>query len=117
MLMACCVGGTSVSLGAGSGTLERNASLTAALGSTWRLGMLSLLLLEGAEDVFDAGFGVAEEHLGVVAVEQWVLDAGVAGGHGAFEHDDVLGFPNPQDGHPGDGASRVFGRGGVDGVV
>lgn len=37
--------------------------------------------LEGAEDIFDTLFGVAEEHLGVVAEEERVLDAGVAGGH------------------------------------
>ncbi|GAA1787158.1 hypothetical protein GCM10009712_38260 [Pseudarthrobacter sulfonivorans] len=38
-------------------------------------------LSERFEDVFDAGFGVAEEHLGVVAVEEGVLDAGVACSH------------------------------------
>ena len=36
---------------------------------------------EGLEDVLDPVLGVAEEHLGVVAEEQRVLDAGVAGGH------------------------------------
>ena len=58
---------------------------------------------EGGEDVVDAVAGVAEEHVGVVAEEQGVLYAGVAGGHGAFEYDDVVGVPDGEYGHAGDG--------------
>src|SRR5512139_2841453 len=72
---------------------------------------------EGLEDVLDAVLGVAEEHLGVLTEEQRVLHAGVAGGHRAFEDDDVLGLPYPDDRHPGDGGGGVLGGGGVDGVV
>ena len=44
---------------------------------------------ERLDDVLDALLGVAEEHLAVVLEEQRVLHAGVAGGHGALEDDDV----------------------------
>ena len=72
---------------------------------------------EGAEDVLDAGLGVAEEHVAVLAEEQRVLHAGVAGGHGALEDDDVVRLPDPQHRHAGDGAGRVVLGGRVDRVV
>src|SRR5699024_9059271 len=69
------------------------------------------------DNVFDPFFSVAEQHVAVVAEEQGVLHSGVAGGHGAFEHDDVAGFPHVQHRHSRDRAGGVFGRGGVDRVV
>ena len=54
---------------------------------------------------------------GVVPEEERVLDAGVPGGHGALEHDHVVGVPDREDGHAGDRAAGVLGGGGVDGVV
>src|SRR5699024_8137826 len=74
----------------------------------WRSGLGALAVLDRTEDLVDAVLGVAEEHLGVVAEEQRVLHAGVAGGHGALEHDHVGGFPHVQDGHAGDRAARVL---------
>ena len=47
-----------------------------------------------AQDVLHTVLGVAEEHGGVLAVEQRVGDAGVAGGHGALEDDDVVCLPD-----------------------
>ena len=42
----------------------------------------------------------------VVAEEERVLHAGVPSGHGALEHDHVVGVPNREDGHAGDRAAR-----------
>ena len=41
----------------------------------------------------------------------WVVDTSVASGHGALHEDDVLGFPNLDHGHSGDGGGGIlFGR-------
>lgn len=49
---------------------------------------------------------VAEQHLNALAEEQRVLSAGVAGRHGAIEHDDLPGRPDPQDRNSGNRADR-----------
>src|SRR6478735_9721499 len=60
------------------------------------------VLSESLDDVLDALLGIAEEHGGVVAEEERVLDAGVARVHRALEHDDVLRVPHLQHRHAGD---------------
>lgn len=61
-------------------------------------------------------FGVAEEHVPVVAEEKWVLESSVACGHGTFEDDQAFGVPDFKDGYAC-GGGGIFGGGGIDGVV
>src|SRR5437763_13492933 len=50
-----------------------------------------LSLFERLDDFLAHFFGVAEQHHCVVAVEELVVDAGVAGGHRALDEEDGLG--------------------------
>jgi energy-coupling factor transport system substrate-specific component len=52
---------------------------------------------------------VAEQHavVGVVLVEERIVDAGVAGGHAALHHDRGLGLPHFEHRHAGDRAGRI----------
>lgn len=52
----------------------------------------------------DGLFGIAEEHAGVVEMEQFVLNAGKTGGHGSFENKHRLCFIGIDDGHAVDRA-------------
>ncbi len=45
-------------------------------------------LFQKSQNTVDAGFGVAEEHTGVVFVEERIVDTGIAGRHASFEHND-----------------------------
>jgi hypothetical protein len=66
---------------------------------------------QGAEDVLHTVLGVAEQHGRVISVEEWVLDAGVAGGQRTLEDDDVVGIPHREHGIPAiglDGSSGVI---------
>ncbi len=49
-------------------------------------------------------FGAAEEHHGFVFEEEFVLYAGEACAHAAFDDDRVFGFVYFEDGHPVNGA-------------
>eukprot|EP00053_Salpingoeca_punica_P012955 m.116409 g.116409 ORF g.116409 m.116409 type:complete len:1093 (-) comp16076_c1_seq1:125-3403(-) len=81
------------------------------------LGMLGQVGLQaGLEGVAD-GLCVAEEHVGVGLEEDRVVDVGVACAEGALHDDDLLGVPDGEDGHAGNGRIRVVQGGGVDRVV
>mmetsp|Transcript_64157 Transcript_64157/g.106061 ORF Transcript_64157/g.106061 Transcript_64157/m.106061 type:complete len:216 (-) Transcript_64157:2486-3133(-) len=60
---------------------------------------------------------VAQQHVGVGLVEHGVLDPGVAGGQGPLENDALLGEPDLQHGHPGNGRVGVVLCRAVDRVV
>src|SRR5271163_2313265 len=59
------------------------------------------------DHVLDDFLGVAKYHHGLVHVEQLVVQAGIARGHGALVDDDGLGLVGLEDGHAGDWRFRV----------
>src|SRR3954463_10381935 len=59
-------------------------------------------LLELFGDLAHRRLGVAEQHRGLLVVEERVVDACEAGVHGALEHDHRPGFVDVEDRHPVD---------------
>jgi hypothetical protein len=67
--------------------------------------------------VIDHLLGVAEQHHGVVAEEQLVLDAGIARGHAALDEQHGLGLFHVQHRHAVDRRGRIGLGGRVGDVV
>src|SRR5262245_33117203 len=84
----------------------------------WPSGLLmSATASEGFDKLADDGFGVAEKHIGAVAVVQLVLNAGKPGVHAAFDCKTGAGLVGVDDRHAVNWAGLVVAGGRIDDVV